>query len=240
MKDKPKGDLDLFLKEDIPEEVMGKLRTAYQSSGRGLPQACPDPERVMAYALGELTSEEKIQVYIHLSGCKECIDLVLDTRSAWAEAQEQKLEDREERLAAREKPALAKFVGKAREWLVRLFSLPKLVPAAVAASLVVTILSISVYRQMTAPIGIQLDLIAKTSDGLLTRGPSEEKEILVPKGGVLQSGDRFQIAFKTSKDAYVYVFFQDSTGKITKLFSGNVLGNKNIRLPGEHDWFKLR
>jgi len=60
-----------------------------------------------------------------------------------------------------------------------------------------------------------------------------------PPGGVLRSGDRFHIAFDTSKSAQVYVLFQDSAGKITPLFSGKVQGNKLHKLPGEHDWFKL-
>jgi hypothetical protein len=108
-----------------------------------------------------------------------------------------------------------------------------------AVAVVLAVVGLGVYQHLTAPIAIHLTLIGRGGDGLLTRGPSEEKDILVPKGGVLHSGDRFQIALETSRDAYVYVFFQDNSGEITNLFSGKVQGHKRHKLPGEQDWFRL-
>src|SRR4030042_1904183 len=75
------------LRGDIPAEVMAKLQAAYQASGSSSTQGCPFPETVIAYALEELIPEKRSQVYAHLSECKDCLDLVLDLRSAWAEAQ---------------------------------------------------------------------------------------------------------------------------------------------------------
>jgi hypothetical protein len=239
MKEKPKTKAALFLREDIPEEVMGKLRTAYQASGLSLSSACPSPEKVIAYALEELTPEVRIQVHAHLSECKDCLDLVLDLRSARAETQEAKQEVREGGpVTVRVWDWMTEFAGRLREVVSGLLSFPRLVPAAVALG-ILAVVSLGVYQHLTAPISIQLDLIGQGSNGLLTRGPSEDREIPVPRGGVLRSGDRFQVVFATNKDAYVYVFFQDNTGKMTRLFSGRVLKNKPHRLPGEHDWFKL-
>lgn len=239
MKEKPKTDVTPFLREDIPEEVMGKLQAAYRASGRSPSTACPSPEMVIAYALEELTPEGRTQVHAHLLECRDCMDLVLDLRSARAEAQEAKQEVREGgTVTARALDWITEFAGRLREVFSGLLSFPRLVPAAVALG-ILAFVSLGVYQHLTAPISIQLDLIGQSSDGLLTRGPSEEKEIPVPRGGVLRSGDRFQVVFATNKDAYVHVFFQDNTGKITKLFSGKVLGKKPRRLPGEHNWFKL-
>jgi hypothetical protein len=168
------------------------------------------------------------------------MDLVLDVRSARAEAQEAKLEVKEEGpVTIKTWDWMTEFPAKLRELISTLLSFPRLVPAAVAASVLLAVVGLGVYQHVTAPIAIRLDLIGRTTDGLLTRGPSEGKEILIPRGGVLHSGDRFQIAFETNKDAYVYVFFQDNAGKITALFSGKVPGDKPHKLPGEHDWFKL-
>jgi hypothetical protein len=239
MKEKPKTDVTPFLREDIPEEVMGKLRAAYQASGRSPSSACPSPEMVIAYALEELTPDGRTQLQAHLSECRDCLDLVLDLRSARAEAQKAKQEVWEGGPATvRARGWMTEFAGRLREVVSGLLSFPRLVPAAVALG-ILAVVSLGVYQHLTAPISIQLDLIGQGSDGLLTRGPSEDSEIPVPRGGVLRSGDRFQVVFATNKDAYVYVFFQDNTRKITTLFSGKVQGNKRLKLPGEHDWFKL-
>lgn len=239
MKEKSKTDVTLFLREDIPEEVMGKLRAAYQASGRSPSSACPSPETVIAYALEELSREGRTQVHAHLSECRDCMDLVLDIRSARAEAQEAKQEIRKGGpVTVRTRDWMTEFAGRLRKLVSSLLSFPRLIPAA-AASVVLAVVCLGVYQHLTAPIAIHLALIGKTTDGLLTRGPSEEREILIPREGVLHSGDRFQIAFETNKDAYIYVFFQDNAGKITILFSGKVLGDKRHKLPGEHDWFRL-
>jgi hypothetical protein len=232
MNDRPKTNHTAFLREDIPAEIMAKLKASYCALGRGPTKGCPDPETVIAYALEDLIPERRAQVHAHLSECKECLDLVLDLRSAWAEAQEKRKEIREGTpISIRVQSWVARLVERVKEWISHLTPLPRLVPAAVAF-VVLAVVSLGVYQHLTTPISIQLDLISLDS-GLLTRGPSEGRKISVPKGGVLRSGDRFQIVLETNKDAYVYVFFRDTTGKITNLYSGKVLGNKLHKLPSE-------
>jgi hypothetical protein len=239
MRDKPKPDHTASLREDIPEEVMGKLRAAYQASGSSLKLGCPAPETVIAYALEELSPERRPQVYAHLAECKDCLGLVLDLRSAWDETQGSKQEV-QERISIRVRAVslLSELAERVRGWFSHLLPLPRLIPAAVALG-ILAVVSLGVYQHLTAPISIQLDLISLGRNGLLTRGPSEERKNLVPKGGVLRSGDRFEIVFATNKDAYVYVFFQDNTGKITRLFSGKILKNEQHTLIGGDSRFKL-
>src|SRR5512137_2996840 len=93
--DKPKSIPTSSLRGDIPAEVMAKLQAAYQASGASSTQGCPNPETVIGYALEELIPEKRGLVYSHLSECKDCLDLVLDLRFAWAEAQEGKQKVRE-------------------------------------------------------------------------------------------------------------------------------------------------
>lgn len=264
MTKKPKTGTESFLQGDIPEEVMEKLRAAYKSSGHRPPpdfedqeialggfmapaeagelpsRSCPSPETVIAYALEELPPEERAQVQAHLSECRVCLELVLDVRTARAEAQEGKQEVREgSTVTVKPWEWLTDLAARLKSLASGLLALPRLVPAAVAASVVLAVVGLGLYQHLTAPIGVQLDLVARTSDGLLTRGPAAETDIKIPQGGVLRSGDRFQIVLETNKEAYAYVFFQDSAGNITTLFAGKMQGKKRHKLPDEDDWFKL-
>jgi hypothetical protein len=238
MKDKIQSNQGAFLQEDIPEEVMAKLKAAYQLSESSLVSACPDPEMISAYAFDELSLQHKAQVHDHLSECKDCLDLVIELRSAVDQVREEKHKVNFGTPFHRIRSWLSEFVGNLMKLLSSFVVLPKLVPAAIALVVVLAI-SIGVYRNLTAPISIQISLIGLESNGLLTRGSSEERKIFVSKGGILHSGDKFQIGFETNKDAYVYVFFQDSAGKVTNLFSGEVPADKRQTIPGGKDWFEL-
>lgn len=141
----------LSLRGDIPAEVMAKLQAACQASGPSSTQGCPDPETVIGYALEELIPQRRGQVYAHLSECKDCLDLVLDLRSAWAEAQESKPEVWESAPIQVQPPSwLAGLVDGMRAWFPRLVPSPKLIPLAVAL-VVVAVVGLGVFRHLTAP-----------------------------------------------------------------------------------------
>lgn len=139
------------LRGDIPAEVMAKLQAAYQASGSSLTQGCPDPETVIGYALEELIPEKRDHVYAHLSECKDCLDLVLDLRSAWAEAQGGKQKVRENTPIRVQPPSwLARLVEGMSEVLPRIVPLPRLVPVAVAL-VVLALVGLGVFQHLTAP-----------------------------------------------------------------------------------------
>lgn len=139
------------LRGDIPAEVMAKLQAAYQASGSSSTQGCPDPETVIAYALEELIPEKRGQVYAHLSECKDCLDLVLDLRSAWAEAQGGKQKVRESvPIRVQIQPWLAGLVDGMSGLFPRLFPLRRLIPVAVA-SVVLAVVGLGVFHHLTAP-----------------------------------------------------------------------------------------
>ena len=139
------------LRGDIPAEVMAKLQAAYQASGSSSTQGCPDPETVIAYALEELIPEKRGQVYAHLSECKDCLDLVLDLRFAWAEAQGGKQKVRESApIRVQPQSWLAGLVDGMRGMLPRLVPLPRLIPVAVAL-VVLAVVGLGVFQHLTAP-----------------------------------------------------------------------------------------
>jgi len=139
----------LSLREDIPAEVLAKLQAAYQAGGVNSPQECPDPETIIGYALEELIPQKRGQVYAHLSECKDCLDLVLDLRSAWAEAQEGKYKVRESAtIRAQLQTWLAGLADGMRGWCSCLFPLRRLIPVAMA--LVVLAVGIGVFQHLTA------------------------------------------------------------------------------------------
>ncbi len=141
----------LSLQGDIPAEVMAKLQAAYQAPGRSSSQGCPDPETVIAYALEGLIPEKRAQVYAHLSECQDCLDLVLDLRAAWAEAQGGKQKVREgTSIRVQVQSWLAGLMDRAGGSLSRLVPFPRLIPAAVAL-VVLVVVNFWVYQHLTAP-----------------------------------------------------------------------------------------
>jgi hypothetical protein len=139
------------LRGDIPAEVMAKLQAAYQASGPSSTQVCPDPETVIVYALEELIPEKRAQVYAHLSECKDCLNLVLDLRSAWAEAQEGKHQVQESTpIRVQVQSWLAGLWDGVSGSLSRLVPLPRLIPVAVAL-VVLAVAGLGVFQYRTAP-----------------------------------------------------------------------------------------
>jgi hypothetical protein len=139
------------LRGEIPAEVMARLQAAYQAPGISSPQGCPDPETVIAYALEELIPEKRGQVYAHLSACKDCLDLVLDLRSAWAEAQGGKQGVRERvPIRVQVQSWLAGLADGISGLVPRPFPLRRLIPAAVAA-VVLAVVGLGVFQHLTAP-----------------------------------------------------------------------------------------
>ena len=137
------------LRGDIPAEVMAKLQAAYQASGPSSTQGCPDPETVIGYALEELIPEKRGQVYAHLSECKDCLDLVLDLRSAWAETQAGEYKVRESApIRVQPQSWLAGLVERMSGLLPRIGPLPRLIPVAVA--LLVLAVGIGVLQHLKA------------------------------------------------------------------------------------------
>jgi hypothetical protein len=137
------------LRGDIPAEVMAKLQAAYQASGPSSTQGCPDPETVIVYALEKLTPEKRSTVHAHLSECKDCLDLVLDLRSAWAETQGGGEKVRESApIRVQPQSWLAGLADGMRGLFPYLFPVRRLIPVAVAL-VVLAVASLGVFQHLT-------------------------------------------------------------------------------------------
>ena len=71
-------------------------------------------------------------------------------------------------------------------------------------------------------------------------------EIIVSEGGVLRSGDNFQIHFETNRPAYVSILMYDSQGKAGQIYpdpkagqSGVVEAGRKLVVPSRDLWFWL-
>lgn len=74
----------------ILEDLLGKLKQAYQSQDLFPTRNCLDSELVIAYARDELSPEQNKKVESHIYQCRPCLELVLDVRLVEAEAREGK------------------------------------------------------------------------------------------------------------------------------------------------------
>ncbi len=65
-------------------------------------------------------------------------------------------------------------------------------------------------------------------------------EFDVTDGGILKSGDYFNISFKPDKDAYIRVLLYDTSKEITELFSDKAYSDKNILISTTKQGEKLQ
>jgi hypothetical protein len=80
--------------EEIPQDLIKKLRDVYQSAKKSTLEQCKEVETLMAYALGELPLPERIRMRSHILQCRLCLDLVTDVR--YAEAASKDMEEASE------------------------------------------------------------------------------------------------------------------------------------------------
>jgi S1-C subfamily serine protease len=144
------------------------------------------------------------------------------------------------------------------EWIAKVFMPPKPIPLAVgtiAVALLVVVSIFTLYKEGPGPddeiISPFFELTASLtgkSPAHTVRGAQEgvPSKVLIEQGGVLRSGDKFQVSFKASKDSYVYIFLQDSKGEISQLLphpkveqSNRVIKDDEYVIPAKDKWFWL-
>jgi CHAT domain-containing protein len=99
----------------------------------------------------------------------------------------------------------------------------------------------TVPPQIKAPLGLSMNIIGqrKEADGSYT-------EVIVREGGVLRSGDGFQVHVETDRASHVHVLLFDSSGSASQLFPdpkihqpGFVEGAHKMAIPDKDLWFWL-
>jgi len=219
------------------------------------PGPCPDQETLAAYHEGNLSPDELERIEAHIASCDRCTEALVaftEAVSSYNETQES--------LATKKMISKAKRLVKAPQGLslFQRFSsrFSSLTPAPlVAMSSVVLLLVVlgiytlhSPYETPGEKAGrLSFTLVAKLPSGMEVRGTTPSfKEVEVPDGGVLHSGDMFKLRFELQKDAYVYLLALDSGGNITILFPRanaekppKVSAKRTYMFPEKDQWLML-
>lgn len=137
--------------------------------------------------------------------------------------------------------------------------IPVAVKSGVVAFLIILIVSTTyLYYQRegkmiseegtTIPFLLQMDVIGRTKVASERGIPGVETiEKIIKEGDTLYSDDHFRVELKINKDAYVYVVFYDSSGKLQQLYPDpniedlkKTKANIKYSIPQEESkWFKL-
>ncbi|MGD8762216.1 MAG: pilus assembly protein PilP [Desulfobacteraceae bacterium] len=75
-------------KIEYSEQIIENLRQSYCKGNDIIVDDCSMAETAIAYACGDLSSEQTHEIVKHINACKFCTDLVLDTRLAEWDARE--------------------------------------------------------------------------------------------------------------------------------------------------------
>ena len=75
-------------KTEYSGQIIENLRQSYSKDNDIIIDDCSMAETALAYACGDLGSEDNHEIEKHLNVCKFCTDLVLDTRLAQWDARE--------------------------------------------------------------------------------------------------------------------------------------------------------
>ena len=126
--------------------------------------------------------------------------------------------------------------------------LPVAVKSGAFALLILLIVSTTfLYRQQRVPLTLQMEVMGK-SGVETTRGiPGKKVEKIIDEGDALLSDDYCRINFEIDHDAYAYVLFHDSMGKLHQLYPDPAIenpqkakGKVKYTIPeGENNWYKL-
>ncbi|MCK5421087.1 MAG: DUF4384 domain-containing protein, partial [Deltaproteobacteria bacterium] len=126
--------------------------------------------------------------------------------------------------------------------------IPVAVRSGALALLVLLMVSTSFfYSRKSTPLNLQMEVMGKTGV-VTTRGiPEETVEKIIKEGDMLFSNDYCRINFEIDQDAYAYVLFHDSIGKLHQLYPDpakktpqKVKGKTKHTIPeGENSWFRL-
>ena len=242
-----------------------------QDTGR-----CVDEETLIGYVEKRLDEPEMEALENHLSLCSKCNEYVifmyrLNQLSILEEPPHPPKAVTKRAIAldrtGRQDPpmkALRDLIGSAIEWMgmqLNRFRPPALVLAtAVAVGLVVVVVFSVKSPRREAPVRIPSfelktrivtrgDVFTDTAYSYSAKGAPKalpKRAIMDEKGGLLRSGDAFQIIIRADHESHLYAFIHDNRGKVTRLFPDPLLEDaKAITtdleyvLPSEDKWLPL-
>ncbi len=122
---------------------------------------------------------------------------------------------------------------KAGSWIDKLKSwLGKPVILVPALAVLLIMISVPLIMRQQDPMHMNLEMLVYEAQPL-TRSDEAETVITKESGAVLSSQDCFQLLFTPTRDVYAYLLHQDTQGRVTKYFKGQLDKNQTRTFPDE-------
>jgi hypothetical protein len=118
------------------------------------------------------------------------------------------------------------WIGKLKSWLGR----PVVLVPALAVLLIMISVPLIMRQQDLMHMNLEM-LVYQTQP--LTRSDEAETFITKEFGAVLSSKDCFQLLFTPTRDVYAYLLHQDTQGRVTKYFEGQLNKDQTMVFPDE-------
>ena len=215
LKDALKSDESFFefLKQGADSDEYRHLKRRVEKEGPH-----PADEMLHDYVLGWLDEQDAKMVRAHILICGLCTDEILRLTRIESELDENAMGDvkgpdsRKDSLQSETNPdRLKKIIEKIKTRLSR-YAAPKMLATAMIGVCLVFVFAISRPDLSETTLSV---LTQKASSP--TRGQASSEEIELEEGGRLGTGASFWIKIGAEKDAYAYVLFYESSGKIIPL-----------------------
>lgn len=253
----------------VPDQGLSPTRLevyaeAFRQEADTAPRECPMAFQAIAVALFEADAATRKKALAHAESCRFCRRLILDIRSAAPALSdappppahvEQAIEAG---LEERFPPAGPNTSSGLRRGAAAM--------ALLLTVLVLAVLGVNALRKAETPAppaipsapesrlpipraiaplaqGVRkgaLSISARRHRGMYLGGAVTGFSVFpVKEGGELRSGDEFRVHASVKPESYVYLFFEDSSGKISALASARLPAGQILTAPDRDAWFSL-
>ncbi|MEW5733330.1 MAG: DUF4384 domain-containing protein [Thermodesulfobacteriota bacterium] len=248
----------------ISEAEADIFREAFRREAETAAGDCPRAPEAIAFALSEIGPEAGRSIMAHAAVCRYCRRLIVDVSSCEsgegpgpppADAEPALEAGLEERFPFHlpPRPSGLRRAAAALAVVLAVFLLAVLGTNALrkaekppeAAALPEDPVSRLPIPRLIAPLvqGLrtgEISVSARRHRGMYLGGVVTGFSVFpVAQDGQLKSGDEFRIHVSVKPESYVYVFFHDSSGKISALASAKLPAGKTLTLPDRDAWFSL-
>ena len=132
-----------------------------------------------------------------------------------------------------QRPASSVGKDKSRPWLEKLkawLGKPVVLVPALAALLI--IITVPLLFRQDDPLQLNMEMLVYKEQAL-TRSDESESTVTVQSGAILSAKDCFQLYFTPTRDVYAYLLHQDTQGRVTKYFEGQLYKDQTRVFPDE-------
>ena len=245
------------MENDIVKKEFKEMKNGLSKTGK-----CPDEADLARFTEGIMDEKESEGIEEHLVYCSKCCDYVVSLNKVLQFQAEEELpevpawqvrrvsalvEDKKKRIRKKGTTTILEDIDRSiREffsfdWMAQ--PIPVAVRSGALAFLLVVVISTSFFYYRTPSLGLHMEVMGKSGAVSAMRGTPK----IIKEGDTLFSNDYCRINFQLEQDAYAYVIYHDSSGKLHQLYPDPALAipqktkaNTKYILPKEEEnWFKL-